>query len=128
VPVPAGISGSLNELFEPSVVNEIDFITGGWDASMETERGGRKHHYANPCRRIALSGIGLRRQLQHTYGQGLSASTNAGKLGYFFSGSHQTTDMRREPVILDPTTNEVQNFHNPARIGMDSAKSSSHRD
>jgi len=32
VPVPSGISGSLNELFEPAVVNEIDFMTGGWDA------------------------------------------------------------------------------------------------
>ena len=48
----------------------------------------------------------------NTYGQGISASTNSGKLGYFFSGSHQTTDMRKEPVILDPTTNEVENFHN----------------
>jgi len=25
VPVPAGISGSLNELFDPTVVNQIDF-------------------------------------------------------------------------------------------------------
>src|SRR5207245_11086833 len=29
VPVPAGISGSLNELFDPEVVNQIDFQTGG---------------------------------------------------------------------------------------------------
>ncbi len=28
VPVPAGISGSLNELFDPDVVNEISFQTG----------------------------------------------------------------------------------------------------
>src|SRR5881227_4436424 len=32
VPVPAGISGSLNELFDPEVVKQIDFQTGGWDA------------------------------------------------------------------------------------------------
>ncbi len=32
VPVPAGISGSLNELFDPNVVNEISFQTGSWDA------------------------------------------------------------------------------------------------
>src|SRR5207237_547824 len=31
-PVPAGISGSLNELFDPQVVNQINFETGGWDA------------------------------------------------------------------------------------------------
>ncbi len=112
VPVPAGISGSLNELFEPAVVNEIDFITGGWDA----EYGNKNTAIVNITTRIPAGG--LHYQLSgfagdyNTYGQGLSASTNAGKLGYFFSGSHQTTDMRREPVILDPTTNEVQNFHN----------------
>src|ERR1051326_8411937 len=32
VPVPAGISGSLNELFDPEVVDQISFQTGGWDA------------------------------------------------------------------------------------------------
>src|SRR5438034_4901253 len=112
VPVPAGISGSLNELFEPAVVNEIDFITGGWDA----EYGNKNAAVVNITTRIPAGG--LHYQLNgfggnyNGYGQGLSASTNAGKLGYFFSGSHQTTDMRREPVILDPTTNEVENFHN----------------
>ncbi|PYO76245.1 MAG: hypothetical protein DMD63_14900 [Gemmatimonadetes bacterium] len=112
VPVPAGISGSLNELFEPNVVNEIDFKTGGWDA----EYGNKNTAIIDITTRIPAGGAHY--QLSgyagdyNTYGQGLSASTNAGKLGYFFSGSHQTTDMRREPVILDPTTNEVQNFHN----------------
>src|SRR6202158_2771252 len=37
VPVPLGVSGSLNELFDPTVINEIDFKTGGWDA----EYGGK---------------------------------------------------------------------------------------
>ena len=32
VPEPAGISGSLNELFDPNVVSQITFQTGGWDA------------------------------------------------------------------------------------------------
>ncbi len=32
VPVPAGISGSLNELFDPDVVNSISFKIGGWGA------------------------------------------------------------------------------------------------
>jgi hypothetical protein len=112
VPVPAGISGSLNELFEPSVVNEIDFKTGGWDA----EYGNKNAAVVDITTRIPAGG--LHYQLSgfagnyNTYGQGLTASTNAGKLGYFFSGSHQTTDMRREPVILDPTTNDIENFHN----------------
>jgi hypothetical protein len=112
VPVPAGISGSLNELFEPAVVNQIDFITGGWDA----EYGNKNAAVVNITTRIPAGGLhynlnGFAGNF-NTYGQGLSASTNAGKLGYFFSGSHQTTDMRKEPLILDPTTNEVVNFHN----------------
>ena len=112
VPVPSGISGSLNELFEPSVVNEIDFKTGGWDA----EYGNKNAAIIDITTRIPTGG--LHYQLSgfagdyNTYGQGLSASANAGKLGYFFSGSHQSTDMRREPVILDPTTDDVENFHN----------------
>jgi hypothetical protein len=112
VPVPAGISGSINELFEPSVVNEIAFTTGGWDA----EFGNKNAAIVNITTRIPAGG--LHYQLSGfagnygTFGQGVSASTSAGKLGYFFSGSHQTTDMRREPVILDPATNDVQNFHN----------------
>ena len=34
LPVPPGISGSLNELFDPAVVNTINFQTGGWDAEV----------------------------------------------------------------------------------------------
>jgi hypothetical protein len=112
VPVPAGISGSLNELFEPSVVNEINFITGGWDA----EYGNKNAAVVNITTRIPTGGLHYNVNgfagNYNTFGQGLSTSTNTGKVGYFFSGSHQTTDMRREPVILDPSTNEVQNFHN----------------
>ena len=112
VPVPSGISGSLNELFDPSVVNQIDFVTGGWDA----EYGNKNAAIVNITTRIPAGG--LHYQLSgfagnySTFGQGLSASANSGKLGYFFSGAHQSTDMRREPVILVPGTNEVQNFHN----------------
>ena len=45
-------------------------------------------------------------------GQSFSASGNDGKLGIFFSGARQFSDMRREPVVFDPTTNRVDNFHN----------------
>src|SRR5438270_12121037 len=112
VPVPAGISGSLNELFEPNVVNEIDFKTGGWDA----EYGNKNTAIIDITTRIPAGGAHY--QLSgyagnyNTYGQGISASTNAGKLGYFFSGSHPTTDMRHEPVTLDPTTHHSENLHN----------------
>ncbi len=77
VPVPAGISGSLNELFDPQVVNQIDF-----QGSFTTN------------------------------GQAMNASTNAGKWGFFVSGAHQATDMRREPVVFDTLRNAVGNFHN----------------
>src|SRR5213083_44804 len=53
VPVPAGISGSLNELFEPAVVNEIDFITGGWDA----EYGNKNAAVVNITTRIPAGGF-----------------------------------------------------------------------
>src|SRR3989454_517048 len=43
VPVPAGISGSLNELFDPQVVNQIDFQTGGWDAEYGNKNAPRGH-------------------------------------------------------------------------------------
>ena len=43
VPVPPGISGSLNELFSPQVAQSIDFQTGGWDA----EYGGRQSAIIN---------------------------------------------------------------------------------
>src|SRR5467141_2139216 len=112
VPVPAGISGSLNELFEPAVVNEIDFITGGWDA----EYGNKNAAVVNITTRIPAGGLHYQASgfagNYNTYGQGLSASTNAGKIGYFFSGSHQTTDMRKEPVVFDTVGNAVENFHN----------------
>ena len=48
VPVPAGISGSLNELFDPQVVNQIDFQTGGWDA----EYGNKNAAVVNVTTRI----------------------------------------------------------------------------
>ena len=53
VPVPAGISGSLNELFDPQVVNQIDFQTGGWDA----EYGNKNAAVVNITTRIPTGGF-----------------------------------------------------------------------
>jgi hypothetical protein len=112
VPVPAGISGSLNELFDPQVVNQIDFQTGGWDA----EYGNKNAAVVNVTTRIPtggfhsdLSGYG---GSFGTSGEAVSASTNAGRLGLFFSGASQVTDMRREPVVFDTAGNAAENFHN----------------
>ena len=112
VPVPAGISGSLNELFDPSVVNQIDFKTGGWDA----EYGNKNAAVVDVQTRIPSGGfhssISGYAGSYNTNGQGITASTNSGRWGFFVSGNRQSTDMRREPVVLDTARNAVVNFHN----------------
>src|SRR3989449_2726308 len=112
VPVPSGISGSLNELFDPQVVNQIDFQTGGWDA----EYGGKIAAVVNVNTRIPSGGFHLDASGYggsfNANGQALNERTNAGKWGFFFSGARQATDMRREPVVFDTLRNAVENFHN----------------
>src|SRR5229473_2312510 len=110
VPVPAGISGSLNELFDPQVVNQIDFQTGGWDA----EYGNKNAAVVNINTRIPSGGFhwdvagfggsfrtGFPAKTQSTNGQSLTVSANSGNWGFFASGSRQESDMRREPVVFD---------------------------
>jgi hypothetical protein len=112
VPVPSGISGSLNELFDPEVVNQIDFQTGGWDA----EYGNKNAAIVNVNTRIPAGGFHVDASdydgSYNTSGQSLNLSTNAGKFGFFISGASQVTDMRREPVVFDTVGNQVENFHN----------------
>jgi outer membrane cobalamin receptor len=112
VPVPAGISGSLNELFSPDVVNEISFQTGSWDA----EYGNKNAAVVDVNTRVPAGGL---RGDASTYvgsfagnGQTIDASQNVGKIGWFVSGTHQATDMRREPVVFDTLTGDPINFHN----------------
>jgi len=112
VPVPAGISGSLNELFDPSIVNQIDFQTGGWDA----EYGNKNAAVVNVQTRIPVGGfhstISGYAGSFNTNGEGITASTNSGPWGFFVSGSRKSTDMRLEPVVFDTARNQVVNFHN----------------
>ncbi|HZE94542.1 MAG TPA: TonB-dependent receptor [Gemmatimonadales bacterium] len=121
VPVPSGISGSLNELFDPQVVNQIDFQTGGWDA----EYGNKNAAVVNITTRIPTGGFhfevsgfggtfttGFPSKTQSTNGQSLTLSTNAGKWGFFASGSRQSSAMRREPVVFDTLHGAIENFHN----------------
>lgn len=113
VPVPSGISGSLNELFDPAVVNQMDFITGGWDA----EYGGKNAAIINVTTKIPAGGLHWGAS---TYGgsfgangQGVSASGNRGHWGLFGALQRQWTDMRLEPVLYDTTGNKGGvNFHN----------------
>ena len=112
VPVPSGISGSLNELFDPQVVNQIDFQTGGWDA----EYGNKNAAIVNVTTRIPSGGLHLDASSYggsfSANGQALNISTNADKWGFFFSGARQATDMRRDPVAFDSLHDTVENFHN----------------
>jgi len=111
VPVPPGIAGSLNELFSPDVVQQIDFQTGGWDA----EYGGRQAAVINIDTRIP-SGAGHAELSTYdgsfnAMGQSVTLSGNSGKLGMFLSGEAQGTDMRHEPVV-GGTGNSPINYHN----------------
>lgn len=112
VPVPSGISGSLNELFDPSVVDRIEFQTGGWDA----EYGNKNAAVVDVHTRIPTGGFHMNLDGYggsfNTNGQGLNASDNVGRWGFFLSGSRQETGMRQEPIVFDTTTLEPINYHN----------------
>jgi hypothetical protein len=107
VPVTSGVSGSLNELFDPNVVQRIDFIAGGWDA----EYGEKSAAIINIQTKVPA---GVFHAEEATYfgsnnslGQSLNMSTNQGKFAAFISGSAQGTDMRREPVEGDHQNNPL---------------------
>ena len=112
IPVPAGISGSVNELFDPSVVDQIDFKTGGWDAEYGNKNAAivdvQTRIPAGPFHTSASAYAGS----FNTNGQGVTASGDNGRWGIFASGDRKSTDMRREPVMFDTATNRVINFHN----------------
>jgi len=112
VPVPSGVSGSLNELFDPAVVNSINFKTGGWDA----EFGNKNAAVIDVTTRIPSGGFHLNAAgyggAFSTNGQSMNASTNHGKFGFFGALSRQETAMRREPVLFDTITFNPYNFHN----------------
>lgn len=121
VPVPSGISGSLNELFDPKVVDNIDFQTGGWDA----EYGNKNTAVVNVQTRIPAGGFhaelgtyagqyaAVQGSRGHSFdGQSASVSTNSGPWGFFFSGARQFSGMRLEPVVFDTVTKSGINFHN----------------
>jgi len=120
IPVPPGISGSLNELFDPSIVNQIDFQTGSWDA----EYGLRDVAVVNVRTRIPagpfhadVSGYGGNFA---SNGQTVNLSGNAGKWGFFASGTRQSTDLRREPVVADTdATGQITDIRNYANHGND---------
>ena len=125
VPVPPGISGSLNELFDPSIAEQINFQTGSWDA----EYGGRNVAVINVTTHIPSGGFHASASSYvgdyRSDGQTLTASTNSGKFGLFFSGTRTETDLRREPVVALGDTDatgaitRVTGFKNYSNYGQD---------
>jgi hypothetical protein len=128
--VPAGISGSLNELFDPEVVNQITFQTGGWDA----EYGNKNAAIVNVTTKIPSGGfhgaVSIRRHVRPLTtvgpssfnGQTLSMSGNKGSVG--------TLRRRLAPVIghatrtlcFDQSGNKIINFHNSGNDAFGFAK------
>lgn len=112
VPVPSGVSGSVNELFDPAIVNSITFKTGGWDA----EFGNKNAAVIDVTTKIPLGDFHLNASgfggSFNTNGQSVNVSANRRTLGYFGALSRQVTDMRREPVAYDTVTFRPYNFHN----------------
>lgn len=112
VPVPSGVSGSINELFDPGIVNRIDFKTGGWDA----EYGLKNAAIVDVTTRIAAGGFHSAASAfggsLGSAGYSVNASQNDGRWGFFGAFSQQVSDMRREPVMFDTVTNVARNFHN----------------
>src|SRR2546425_3025586 len=99
VPVPSGISGSLNELFDPQVVNQIDFQTGGWDA----EYGNKNAAVVNITTRIPTGGFhfdvagvggsfrtGVPAKTETTKGQSPTLSPQFREGGVFAFGSKES--------------------------------------
>jgi hypothetical protein len=111
VPVSSGVAGSLNELFDPAVVQRIDFMTGGWDAEFGEKNAG----IINIQTRVPSGAFHFEESTYYgsysSMGQSLSMSTNQGKFGAFFSGTGQGTDMRLEPVVGN-AQNVPNNFNN----------------
>jgi len=120
LPVPPGISGSLNELFDPAVVNTINFQTGGWDA----EYGKRNAAIINVQTRVPsgpfhMSLTGYAGDYGSN-GQTATVSANSGKFGFFIAGTRQATDLRREPVVGDTNASgQLTGIRNYANDGQD---------
>ena len=112
IPVYPGISGSLNELFDPAIVDRIAFITGGWDA----EYGNRNAAIVNVQTKVPVGAFHLGASLYGgsyaSNGLALNASGNSGAWGFYGAINRQSTDMRQYPVAYDTATYRPYNYSN----------------
>ncbi len=111
VPVPQSIGGTLNELFDPAIVDRIDFQTGGWDA----EYGNKNIAVVNVETKIPTGGVHAQASGYagsfNSDGQTVLASSNNGPWGVLGSLTRTETSMRREPVETNAQGVPL-NFHN----------------
>jgi hypothetical protein len=111
IPVPSSIGGTLNELFDPAIIDKIGFQTGGWDA----EYGNKNIAVVDVTTKIPASG--LHYQVSgysgsfNSDGQALVVSDQAGSAGVLLSLTRQETSMRREPLQAGVNGAPI-NFHN----------------
>ena len=133
LPVPPGISGSLNELFDPSVVNQIDFQTGGWDA----EYGRRNAAIVNVQTKVPTGAFTcpvhrVRRRLRQQWTDADIERELRGSSGSSSPAPGKATDLRREPIVADTdAAGQITALHNYANDGQDLfgfAKAAIHRD
>ena len=112
VPVVTGISGGLNELFDPDVASQIRFETGGWNAEFGNKNTAIVFVTSKvPTGRLHVQASGATGSFGSN-AQNLILSSRSQNFGVVLSGSRQVTDMRQEPVVFNPTTLEPINFHN----------------
>ena len=111
VPVPASIGGTLNELFDPAIIGQIDFQTGSWDA----EYGNKNIAIVNVETKVPAGGFHYEASAYdgsyNSDGQSLLMSTNSGPFGVLVSVTRQETSMRREPLEA-ALKGDPLNFHN----------------
>ncbi len=112
VPVVTGISGGLNELFDPEVASQIRFETGSWDAEFGNKNAAIVYVATKVPTGVFHAQASTGGGSFGTNLQKLSLSSRTQQFGVFVSGSRQATDMRQEPVVFDPATLEPVNFHN----------------
>jgi len=112
IPVQPGISGSLNELFDPSIVDKISFLTGGWDA----EYGNRNAAIVDVQTKVPVGHLqGAITAYGGSYNSdGLSgfATGSNGTWGYYLGANWQQTAMRQYPVAYDTLTFKPYNYSN----------------
>ncbi|HUO52327.1 MAG TPA: TonB-dependent receptor [Gemmatimonadaceae bacterium] len=112
MPITQGISGSLNELFDPSIVDRITFLTGAWDA----EYGNRNAAIVDVRTKVPVgSPQGSLTAYTGSYGSnGLSGNIggSGGAWGYYVGANWQQTNMRQYPVAYDTVTYKPYNYSN----------------